>query len=112
MPQILGLLAALLSPLMMFVGLFLVLRTEGLKWRIAWAVLCFVGIGAFSMRSADGAWSFVPAAINILGPGQQAGLFKATVPLGAIAAMFVCVSVRRAQKAAAARRAEAASGQA
>ena len=100
MPQLLGLIAALLCPLVMFVALFIVIRTPGLKWRIAWAVLCFVGIGAFSMRSADGAWSFVPAAINILGPGQQAGYFKATIPLGAIAALFVCVSVRRAQKAA------------
>lgn len=109
-PQILGLLAALLCPLVMFVGLFLVLRTPGLKWRIAWAVLCFIGVGAFWMRTADGAWGFVPAAINILGPTQRAGYFQATLPLGAIAAMFVCVSVRRAQKAAA-RRAEQASGE-
>lgn len=108
MPQLLGLLAALTCPLVMFVALFLVIRTPGLKWRIAWAVLCFVGVGAFSMRAADGAWNFVPAAINLLGPGQQAGYFKATFPLGAIASMFVCVSVRRAQRAAAARRDEAA----
>ena len=111
MPQILGLLAALTSPLVMFVGLFLVLRTEGLKWRIAWAVLCFVGVGAFWMRASDGLWGFVPAAINILGPGQQAGFFKATVPLGAIIAMFVCVTVRRVQLAAAAKRAAADQGQ-
>ena len=104
MPQLLGLTAALLCPLVMFVGLFVVLRTPALKWRIAWAVLCFVGIGAFWMRASDGAWGFVPAAINILGPGQQVGYFKATAPLGAIAAMFVCVSVRRAQQAAAAKR--------
>jgi hypothetical protein len=112
MPQFLGLTAALLCPLTMFVGLFVVLRTPALKWRIAWAVLCFIGVGAFWMRASDGLWGFVPAAFNILGPGQQAGYFKATAPLGAIAAMFVCVSVQRAQKAAAARRqAEPASGQ-
>jgi hypothetical protein len=108
MPQLLGLLAALTSPLVMFVGLFLVLRTPGLKWRIAWAVLCFVGIGAFWMRASDGAWGFVPAAINILGTGQQAGFYKASMPLGALASMFVCVSVRRARLQAEARRASAA----
>ncbi len=108
MPQILGLLAALTCPLVMFVGLFVVLRTPNLKWRIAWAVLCFFGVGAFWMRAADGAWGFMPAAINLLGPGMQPGLYKATLPLGAIAAMFVCASVRRAQRAAAAKRDEAA----
>lgn len=104
MPQLLGLIASLLCPLVMFVGLFVVLRTPALKWRIAWAVLCFIGVGAFWMRASDGAWGFVPAAFNILGPAQQAGYFKATLPLGAIAAMFVCVTVRRAQLAAAAKR--------
>jgi len=97
LPLTLGLLAALTSPLVMFVGLFLVLRTEGLKWRIAWAVLCFVGVGAFWMRASDGLWGFVPAAINILGAGQQAGFYKASIPLGALVSMFICVSVRRAR---------------
>jgi hypothetical protein len=46
----------------------------------------------------------VPAAINLLGPGQQPGFYKATIPVGALASIFVCVSVRRARKAAAARR--------
>jgi len=104
MPQTLGLLAALTSPLVMFVGLFVVLRTEGLKWRLAWAVLCFIGVGAFSMRASDGLWDFAPAAINILGTNQQAGFYKASIPLGALAAMFVCVSVRRARLLAARRR--------
>ena len=103
MPQILGLLAALTCPLVMFVGLFFVLRTPNLKWRIAWAVLCFFGVGAFWMRASTGEWGFVPAAINLLGPGVQPGFYKATLPLGAIAAMFVCISVRRAQRAAAKR---------
>ena len=104
MPQLLGVLVALLCPLVMFVALFLVIRTPGLKWRIAWAVLCFVGVGAFWMRAADGAWGFMPAAINLLGPGQQAGYFKATIPIGALASMFVCLSVRKAQAVAAERR--------
>ncbi len=107
-PQTLGLLAALISPLVMFVGLFLVLRTPGLKWRIAWAVLCFVGVGAFWMRASDGAWSFVPAAINILGTGQRAGFYQASFPVGALVSMFICVSVRRAQLQAAQRREDAA----
>jgi hypothetical protein len=104
MPQLLGVLVALLCPLVMFVALFLVIRTPNLKWRIAWAVLCFVGIGAFWMRAADGAWGFVPAAINVLGPGQQPGYFKATVPVGALVSMFICISVRRARLQAAQRR--------
>ena len=104
MPQTLGLLAALTSPLVMFVGLFLVLRTPGLKWRIAWAVLCFIGVGAFWMRASDGLWGFVPAAINILGTGQQAGFYKASLPVGALVSIFICVSVRRARLQAAERR--------
>jgi hypothetical protein len=104
MPQLLGLLAALLCPLVMFVALFLVIRTPGLKWRIAWAVLCFVGVGAFWMRASTGEWGFLPAAINLLGPGQQPGFYKATVPVGALVSMFVCVSVRRARLQAAQRR--------
>jgi hypothetical protein len=106
MPPLFGLIAALTCPLVMFVGLFLVIRTPGLKWRIAWAVLCFVGIGAFWMRASTGEWGFVPAAINLLGPGQQPGFYKATIPVGALASIFVCVSVRRARKAAAAARRE------
>jgi hypothetical protein len=113
MPQFLGLTAALLCPLTMFVGLFVVLRTPALKWRIAWAVLCFIGVGAFWMRASDG-----PVGLRAGGvqhPWAQASrraTSKATAPLGAIAAMFVCVSVQRAQKAAAARRqAEPAPGQ-
>jgi hypothetical protein len=108
LPTVLGLLAALTCPLVMFVGLFLVLRTQGLKYRILWAVLCFVGIGAFWMRASDGLWGFVPAAINLLGPGQQPGFYKATVPVGAMASMFVCLGVRRARLAAARRRGDAA----
>lgn len=104
MPQFLGLTAALLCPLVMFVGLFLVLRTPGLKYRILWAVLCFLGIGAFWMRASTGEWGFVPAAINLLGPGQQAGFYKATLPLGALAAIVVCIGVRRARAEAAAKR--------
>jgi hypothetical protein len=107
-PQTLGLLAALTSPLVMFVGLFLVLRTPGLKWRIAWAVLCFVGIGVFWMRASDGQWGFLPTAINILGTGQQAGYYKASPPLGALVSIFICVSVRRARLQAEQRRGDAA----
>jgi hypothetical protein len=104
MPQFLGLLAALTCPLVMFIALFLVLRTQGLKYRILWAALCFVGIGAFWMRTSDGLWGFVPAAINLLGPGQQPGYYKATLPLGALAAIVVCIGVRRARAEAARQR--------
>jgi hypothetical protein len=106
MPPLFGLIAALTCPLVMFVGLFLVIRTPGLKWRIAWAVLCFIGVGAFWMRASTGEWGFMPAAINLLGPGQQPGFYKATIPVGALASIFVCISVRRARKAAAAARRE------
>jgi hypothetical protein len=99
MPPLLGLIAALTCPLVMFVGLFLVIRTPGLKWRIAWAVLCFVGVGAFWMRKSDGLWGFVPAAINVLGPGSAAGFYKATVPVGALIAIGVCLAVRRVRTA-------------
>jgi len=97
MPQILGLLAALTWPLVMIAGLFLVIRTPGLKYRVLWAVLCFVGVGAFWMRRSDGLWGFVPAAINLLGPGSAAGFYKATVPVGALVAIGVALLVRRAR---------------
>ena len=77
------------------------------KFRPIWAALSFVGVGAFWMRASDGLWGFVPAAINILGTGQQAGYYKASIPLGALASMFICVSVRRARLQAAQRRADA-----
>ena len=96
-PQTLGLLAALAWPLVMIIGLFLVIRTPGLKYRLLWAVLCFVGVGAFWMRASDGVWGFVPAALNILGPGRAVGYYKATVPVGALVSMFVTWGVRRAQ---------------
>jgi hypothetical protein len=99
MPQTLGLLAALAWPLVMITGLFLVIRTPGLKYRVLWAVLCFVGVGAFWMRKSDGLWGFVPAAINVLGPGSAAGFYKATVPVGALIAIGVCLAVRRVRTA-------------
>jgi len=71
-------------------------------------VLCFVGVGAFWMRASTGEWGFAPAAISILGTGQQAGFYKASFPLGALVSMFICVSVRRARLQAAQRREDAA----
>jgi hypothetical protein len=97
-PQTLGLLAALAWPLVMIVGLFLVIRTPALKWRIPLAVICFVGVGAFWMRKSDGLWGFVPGAINILGPGASAGFYKATIPLGALISIAICLGVRAAIK--------------
>src|SRR4051812_9418444 len=94
-PQTWGLLAALTWPLGMIAGLFLVIRTPGLKSRVLWAVLCFVGVGAFWMRTSDGLWGFVPAAINVLGPGSAAGFYKATIPVGAAVAIGVCLAIRR-----------------
>lgn len=84
MTQTLGLLAALAWPLPMIVAVFLVARDRTLKFRIVWALLCFVGIGAFWMQASTGQWGFVPAAINVLGPGSQPGFYKATIPAGAL----------------------------
>ena len=99
MAQTLGLLAALTWPLVMIIGLFLVIRTPGLKWRIAWAVLCFVGVGAFWVQKDSGQWGFVPATINVLGPGSAAGFYKATIPVGALIAIGVSLAVRRVRTA-------------
>lgn len=99
MPQALGLLAALTWPLVMIIGLFLVIRTPGLKYRVLWAVLCFVGAGAFWMHQDSGQWGFLPATINVLGPGSAAGFYKATVPVGALIAIGVCLAVRRVRTA-------------
>lgn len=97
MPQTLGLLAALAWPLVMIAGLFLVIRTPGLKYRVLWVVLCFVGVGAFWMRKSDGLCGFAPGAINVLGPGSAAGFYRATIPVGAVIAIAVSLAVRRAR---------------
>jgi len=89
MTQTLGLVAALAWPLPMIVALFLVVRDRTLKFRIPWAVLCFVGFGAFWMEQATGKWGFAPFAINLLGPGSQPGFYKATIPGGAIAVLLL-----------------------
>lgn len=89
MTQTLGLAAALAWPLPMIVALFLAVRDRTLKFRVLWAVLCFVGVGAFWMDQATGRWGFVPLAINLLGPGSQPGFYKATVPAGAITVLVL-----------------------
>lgn len=83
----LGLAAALLWPLLMILALLLTVRERGLKYRVLWALMCFVGVGAFWMEGSTGKWGFIPVAINILGPGFQAGFYKATVPAGAFVVM-------------------------
>ena len=86
--QTLGLAAALAWPIPMFVALFFVLRDRTLKFRPVWAVMCFVGVGAFWMQQSTGRWGFIPLAINLL-PGSQPGFYKATIPAGAVAVMGV-----------------------
>jgi len=98
MSNTLGLVAALAWPLPMIAALFLVLRDRTLRFRIVWAVICFVGIGAFWMEQATGKWGFVPMAINLLGPGTQAGFYKATFPAGAVA-VLVLLWLRAVRKA-------------
>jgi hypothetical protein len=98
MSNALGLAAALAWPIPMIVALFLVARDRTLKFRILWAVLCFVGVGAFWMHVSTGRWGFIPMAINLLGPGSQAGLYKATIPAGAIAVLIMLrLRARRAR---------------
>ena len=99
MSNTLGLVAALAWPLPMIAALFLVLRDRTLRFRIVWAVICFVGIGAFWMEQTTGKWGFVPMAINLLGPGTQAGFYKATFPAGAVAVLVLLWlrTVRRAR---------------
>jgi hypothetical protein len=98
--QTLGLAAALAWPIPMIVALFFVLRDRSLKFRPVWAVMCFVGVGAFWMEQTTGRWGFVPLAINLL-LGSQPGFYKATIPAGAFAVMLVLFL--RARKRAAAR---------
>lgn len=100
MTQTLGLLAALAWPIPMFAAVFFVLRDGGLKYRIVWAVTCFVGVGAFWMEQSTGKWGFIPVAINLL-PSFQPGFYRATIPVGAFAVLFVLYL--RARKRAAAR---------
>jgi len=84
MSNTLGLAAALAWPIPMIAALFLVARDRTLKFRVVWAVVCFVGIGAFWMQRGTGQWGFIPLAFNLLGPGSQPGFYKATIPVGAI----------------------------
>ncbi|UAL10321.1 hypothetical protein [Caulobacter segnis] len=89
MTQSLGLAAALAWPVPMIVALFLVARDRTLKYRILWAVVCFVGIGALWVQQSTGRWGFIPVAINLLGPGSQPGFYKATFPAGAVAVLIL-----------------------
>ncbi|WP_184714420.1 hypothetical protein [Caulobacter sp.] len=89
MTQTLGLMAALTWPLPMIVALVLVARDKTLKYRVLWAVLCFVGVGAFWMQASTGRWGFVPLAINLLGPNSQPGFYKAVIPAGAIGVLIL-----------------------
>jgi len=99
MTQTFGLVAALAWPLPMVVAAFLVARDRTLKFRIVWALLCFVGVGAFWMKQGTGEWGFIPLAINVLGPGSQAGFYKATIPLGAISVLVLQALRARARRA-------------
>ncbi len=89
MTQTLGLMAALTWPLPMIVALVLVARDKTLKFRVLWAVLCFVGVGAFWMQASTGQWGFIPLAINLLGPNSQPGFYKAVIPAGAIGVLVM-----------------------
>ena len=100
----LGLAAALLWPLPMILALLLTVRERGLRFRVMWALMCFVGVGAFWMEGSTGKWGFIPLAINILGPGFQAGFYKATIPAGAFVVMAL-LWLRARKRAQAARQA-------
>ena len=81
----------------MFVALFLVARDRTLKFRVIWAVICFVGVGAFWMEQSTGRWGFVPMAINLL-PGSQPGFYKATIPAGSFVVLtLLWLRARRAR---------------
>lgn len=86
--QTLGLAAALAWPVPMIAALFFVLRDRTLKFRPLWAVMCFVGVGAFWVEQSTGRWGFVPLAINLI-VGSQPGFYKSTIPAGAIAVLTV-----------------------
>ncbi|WP_454713813.1 hypothetical protein [Caulobacter segnis] len=105
MSNTLGLLAALLWPLPMFVAVFFVLRDRTLKHRIVFAVVCFVGVGAFWMEQSTGHWGFVPMAISLM-PSMQPGFYKATIPAGAFAVLGV-LFLRARKRAAVAKTAPA-----
>lgn len=95
MIELLALVAALAWPLPMIVALYFVAHTRALKLRVLWAVLCFVGVGAFWMHTGTGRWGFEPVAINILGPGQQQGVLKSTLPAGAALSLIAVYFARR-----------------
>jgi hypothetical protein len=96
-PQTLGLLAALAWPIPMIAALFLVVRTKSLKFRPVWAVISFVGVGAFWMERSSGRWDFIPLAVNLLGPGSQPGFYKACVPIGALLVIALVLKIRTAR---------------
>lgn len=93
-PQILALLAQFPWTLAMLLAAAVVASTRALRYRLAWAAACFVGVCAFWMDLASGRWGFVPIAINLLGPGHAPGLLKATIPIGAIVALTMAWRAR------------------
>lgn len=87
MSHTLAVIAALTWPLPMIAALIVVARDRTLKHRVLWAVVSFVGVGAFWMQVSTGRWGFVPLAVNLLGPGSQPDFLKATIPAGAVAVL-------------------------
>lgn len=98
MTQTLGLAAALAWPIPMIAALFLAARDRTLKFRVLWAVISFVGIGAFWMDRRTGVWGFLPMTFSLLGPGFAPGVYKATIPVGAIV-VLVLLWLRKARTA-------------
>jgi len=80
----------------MILAAAVVASTRTLRYRLAWAAACFVGVGAFWMQLETRRCGFIPIAVNLLGPGHAPGLLKATIPIGAIVALTLAWRSRTA----------------
>jgi hypothetical protein len=89
--QLLGLLLAVASPLLMIAALIKVVRTKGLRRKWLWGILAFVGAMSFQMNWTTGQVNFNPLTVQLIGFGVTRSLsafapwmLTMTLPIGAL----------------------------
>jgi hypothetical protein len=100
--QLLFLAYAAVAPLLMLAALVGVMRTPGLRWKLAWAIAAFAGVGQLAMNWTTGVLALNPLSLQLLGAGViRAGDTRfvpwtvlATVPVGAVV-VLVALGLRR-----------------
>lgn len=85
--------ALVVSPLVMLGVAALAAFTPGLRWRLVWMALCFVGVGAAWLNWTTGEGGFVATQIGLIAVGASRAtdispwVLKFSAPVGALAVL-------------------------